>query len=58
MKIPKKHQNKIKSIEKESGLIDDCKYMVYLKEGIEHDVFGDSFPIKNGKELQEIMSEL
>lgn len=58
MKIPKKYQNKIESIEQEAGLIDDCKYMVYLKDGVEHDVFGDSFPIKNGKELQIIMEEL
>lgn len=58
MKTPKQYQNKIESIQRESDLIDDCKYMVYLKDGIEHEVFGDSFPIKNTKELQEIMNEL
>ena len=58
MTIPKKYQSKIKSIEAEAGLIDDCKYMIYLKDGIEHPIFGDSFPIKNVKELKSIMEDL
>ena len=58
MTIPNKYKNKIKSIEQEAGLIDDCKYMVYLNDGIEHDVFGDSFPIKNSKELKNIMEDI
>ena len=58
MKIPKKYQNKISSIEAEGGLIDDCKYMVYLLEGYEHPIFGDSFPIVGGKELAEFMEEV
>ena len=55
MKIPKKYQNKIECIEEESGLIDDCRYMVYLKDGLEHYVYGSSFAINNGKELKDIM---
>jgi len=58
MKIPKKYKNKIASIEAEGGLIDDCKYMIYLVEGYEHPIFGDSFPIKNHKELLEFMEEV
>ena len=52
------YQNKIESIQSEGDLIDDCKYMVYLKDGVEHKVYGNSFPIKNAKELKEFMSEI
>lgn len=58
MKIPKKYKNKISSIEVEGGLIDDCKYMVYLNNGFEHPIFGDSFPILGSKELLEFMEEV
>ena len=58
MKIPKMYQNKIESIQREGGLIDDCEYMVYLKDGVEHKVFGASFAIKNAKELKEIMNQI
>lgn len=58
MKIPKMYQNKIDRIEREGGLIDDCKFMVYLKDGVEHKVFGNSFAIKNAKELKEFMNDI
>lgn len=58
MKIPKKYEAQIASIESEGGLIDDCKYMVYLKDGFEQYAFGDSFPIKNRKELDEFMEDV
>ena len=58
MRIPKKYEKRISSIEAEGGLIDDCNYMVYLAEGFEHPVFGDTFPIVGAKDLAEAMSEV
>ena len=54
-KLSKKHQSLIDSIQAESGLIDDCKYMVYFKG--EHSIFGTSYPIKNITELKDIMKD-
>jgi len=58
IKTTKKQSLMIDSIEVENGLIDDCKYMVYLKDGFEHECFGNSFPIKNQKEFNEFMKEI
>ncbi len=55
MLIKKAWQDKIQSIERESGLVDDCKYMVYFKG--EHSIFGSSYPIKNITELKNIMKD-
>ena len=48
----------IKSIESESGLIDDCEFMVYLKDGFEHIAYGNSFPIKNSVDLKHYMKDV
>jgi hypothetical protein len=54
-KLPKKYANMIESIDVEDGLIDDCKYMVYLKDGFEWSNDGQSFPSKSIKEIREMM---
>ena len=58
MRIKRRFEHMIKSIEAESGLIDDCTHMVYLNEGYTHEVFGDSYPVKNSKELKDYMEEV
>ena len=58
MRLNKRFEHMIKSIEAESGLIDDCTHMVYLNDGYAHEVFGDSFPVKNSNELNEFMDEV
>lgn len=58
MRLNKRFEHMIKSIESEGGLIDDCTHMVYLNDGYIHEVFGDSFPVKNSKELNEFMDEV
>lgn len=54
--LKKYHQ--IESIESEGGLIDDCNYMVYLKDGFEHYAYGDSFAIKNSVDLRYYMKDV
>lgn len=55
MLIKREWKDKIESIERESGLIDGCVYMVYFKG--DHSVFGTSYPIKNAAELESIMED-
>lgn len=52
MRIARRYQHMVKSIEGEGGLIDDCTHMVYLTEGYEHHAYGDSFPVRNTNELR------
>ena len=47
--IPKKYQERVYSIEKEDGLIDDCKYILYFKNGYVFDGFS-TIPVRNKKE--------
>jgi hypothetical protein len=54
-KLPKKYASMIESIDIEDGLIDDCKYMVYLKDGFEWSNDGQTFPAKSIKEIREMM---
>ena len=32
-RLPKKYHDRVDRLEVEDGLIDDCKYMLYLKDG-------------------------
>lgn len=32
-RLPKKYHERVDKLEAESGLIDDCKYMLYFKDG-------------------------
>lgn len=58
MRLKRRFKHMIESIKAESGLIDDCTHMVYLNEGYTHEVFGDSYPVKNSRELKEYMEEV
>lgn len=55
MRLKRRFEHMIKSIEAEPGLIDDCTHMVYLNDGYTHEGFGDSYPVKNSKELKDYM---
>lgn len=49
--IPEKYRERVSSIEREDGLIDDCKYMLYLNDGWEFWEEGmQSIPVKSKKE--------
>ena len=48
----------IEEIESEGGLIDDCRFMVYLKDGFEHYGYGSSFAIKNSVDLKYYMKDV
>ena len=56
--LNKKQQSMIHSIDAESGLVDDCKYMVYLKEGYTLAGCETSFPITGIRELKEFMQDV
>ena len=56
--LNKKQRAMIQSIDAEDGLVDDCKYMVYLKEGFTFADEGNSYPVKNIRELKEIMEDV
>lgn len=48
----------IKSIEREDGLIDDCKMMVTLKPDYTHIGYGMAFGIKSLSELKHFMKDV
>ena len=56
--LTKQQRAMIQSVERESGLVDDCQYMVYLKEGFRFADELDSFPVKNARELKELMEDV
>ena len=58
MRIKRRFEHMINRIEAESGLIDDCTHIVYLNSGYTHDVFGESYPVKNSIELKNYMEEV
>ena len=55
--IPKKYQERAKSSEKESGLIDNCKYMLYFNENWCWSGDYWSIPVKSKKEALEFIKE-
>ena len=56
--LNKKQRAMIESIESESGLVDDCKYMVYLKESFTFAGYETSFPVTGIRELREFMEDV
>lgn len=55
--IPKKYRERVASLESESGLVEDCKYMLYFADGWQYTDGGNSVPVKSKKEaLQYIKS--
>lgn len=57
--LPKKYHNRVKNIEAEDDLVDDCKYMLYFTdEYIDEDLFGSCYPVKNISEAIKIIKNL
>ena len=45
-RLPKKYHERVDRLEQENGLIDDCKYMLYFKNGFTY--YGDvSVPVRS-----------
>ena len=57
--IPKKYLERVASLEQESDLIDDCKYMLYMNKG--WNLFGEDglwcSPVKSKKEVLEVIKD-
>lgn len=49
--IPKKYQERLGDVERESGLIDDCIYMIYTAPGWQFEDEGTTLPCKSFKEI-------
>lgn len=54
-KLPKKYHKYIKSVEAESGLIDNCKYILTLSDGYTFDDGGQTYPVRSLKEALEFI---
>lgn len=57
LNIPKKYQKYFGSLESESGLIDDCKYMLYFAEGYAYMGEYPCIPVKSKKEALEFLRD-
>lgn len=57
LKVPKKYEKVFDRLEEEGGLIDDCKYMLYFKEG--YAWLGEYWcvPVKSKKEALQYIRE-
>ena len=55
--IPKKYRERVASIEREDGLIDDCKYMLYFDEDWCWSEDYWALPVKSKKEALEFIKE-
>ena len=55
--IPKKYQERVRCIEREDGLIDDCKYMLYFNEDWCWSEDYWTIPVRNKKEALQFIKE-
>lgn len=53
LKVPKKYQIYFGSLEREDGLIDDCKYMLYFAPGYAAEGEYPCLPVRSKKEAIE-----
>ena len=49
-RLPKKYHERVEDLEEEIGLVDDCKFIITLKEPYCFEDGGLTFPCKNYKE--------
>lgn len=57
LKVPKKYEKVFDRLESEDGLIDDCKYMLYFKEGYAYMGEYWAFPVKSKKEALKFIRQ-
>lgn len=55
LNVPKKYKKYFGSLEQESGLIDDCKYMLYFAPGYAWEGEYPCMPVKSKKEAIEFL---
>lgn len=55
LKVPKKYEKYFGRLEEESGLIDDCKYMLYFAEGYAYMGEYPCMPVLSKKEALEFL---
>ena len=55
--IPKKYQERVKDLEREDGLIDDCKYMLYFSEKWCWSEDYWAIPVKSKQEALQFIKE-
>lgn len=49
-RLPKKYHERVRYLEEEIGLIDDCEFIITLKEPYHFEDGGSTYPCKNYKE--------
>ena len=60
-RLPKKYHDRVRDIEREDGLVDDCKYMLYWNEPYTDDGrsgLGSCFPVRSITEAVEHIKDL
>lgn len=55
--IPKKYRERVEKLERENGLIDDCKYMLYFNKDWCWSEDYWALPVKSKKEALEYIKE-
>ena len=55
--IPKKYQERVEKLEREDGLIDDCKYMLYFNSNWCWSEDYWTLPVKSKKEALRFIKE-
>lgn len=55
--VPKKYQERIRKLEKEDGLIDNCKYMLYFNNNWCWDEDYWAIPVRSKKEALQFVKE-
>ena len=56
-RLPKKYHERVESLEEEAGLIDDCKYMLYFKDGWKFHGEYESTPVRSITEAIRFIKE-
>ena len=58
-RLPKKYHDRVKEIEAEADLVDDCKYMLYFSDDyIDDDYYGYCYPVRSINEAIKIIKDL
>ena len=55
--IPKKYRERVEKLERENGLIDDCKFMLYFNSNWCWDEDYWTLPVKSKKEALRFIKE-
>lgn len=57
-KLPKKYHDRIRALEKEDDLIDDCRYMLYWTDKYtDGECYGSCFPVRSIQEAVDFVKE-